>query len=433
MSFPPRRSSFSGSTSHPLSPSSVTSPPSFDRQQRPRSSFAEFRTGDNPFDRATSPVSPSETIRPRSSYFTSPTSSIDPPSRPIPISPRSSLYGTTSYLAQRQSNLEWALAHNDVELIRAERAAIERYKQSSVDDGSNSSLGNEASISEGTGSIESFEIPIKDTSQAPTTSGIKFNTGRRLSCLANYTGLAVPAAGESSVYSVALEGGGGGEVYPPIEAPPSLSSIPGPSRRSSKPSNIRRPPSPYPTSSSSGIIPLSPVCDAPPSSPIDRNLPLAPASTVLNGNRSESSENSEGKNNHRRSSSSSSASPSPNLPPTRVIYGFHINSSSSRSSSPFRTPSPHPTSPNASSHSICRGRAASVSYVGGLGGGNAQQERMELQASRDIEVLDRERERLERREARRMSREVSKNRGRRSEVGKIAAAERLKKGYSGEH
>jgi hypothetical protein len=61
---------------------------------------------------------------------------------------------------------------------------------------------------------------------------------------------------------------------------------------------------------------------------------------------------------------------------------------------------------------------------------------MELQASRDIEVLDREAERREKRGAgkRESSKEgVSRVRGGRTKDGKVAAAERLRKGYSGEY
>lgn len=153
----------------------------------------------------TSPIatSPSATIRPgarRSSFGSSTTIQA---SSPIPISPSSSFHGS-NYLSQRNANLQWALRHNDQELMRTERAAIERYKQSE-----GRGLNLDEAISDGSAESfeKSFEIPIQDTSRPPMSTGVKYNTGRRLSSLAFYEGLPVPPSlGEPSSYSVNLNG-----------------------------------------------------------------------------------------------------------------------------------------------------------------------------------------------------------------------------------
>lgn len=379
----------------------------------------------------TSPIatSPSSTIRPstrRSSFGSSTT--IQPLPRPIPISPSSSFHGS-SYLAQRNANLQWALRHNDQELMRTERAAIERYKQSEEA----RALNLDEAISDG--SVESFEksfeIPIQDTSRPPiSVGGVRYNTGRRMSSLANYQGLPVPPSLEPSSYSVNLNGGYL-QCHPSSSMRPPSPSSASNSRRlsqSSGGSGIRRPPSPY---RASGLVaPFSPLHDPRSSSstssqrrhpsparphipssasdPTGASIRRPPSRTGIIRSASPSS----------RSSSSPNGS---NQPPTRIIHGFHLNSSP-----PVRSPSPARPAPP-SNHSISRGRAGSVSFVAGLGGGNHQQEMMEFQASRDFEVLDGERRRGRHSEG---NKGMDGRKGGRTKGGKLAAAERLRKGYS---
>jgi len=376
----------------------------------------------------TSPIatSPSSTVRPsarRSSFGSSTT--IQAPSRPIPISPSSSFHGS-SYLAQRNANLQWAVRHNDQELMRTERAAIERYKQSE-----GRGLNLDEAISDG--SVESFdksfEIPIQDTSRPPMSTGVKYNTGRRLSSLAFYEGLPVPPSlGEPSSYSVNLNGGYLQSQPSSSMRPPSPSSSSGSRRlsQSSGGSGIRRPPSPY---RASGLVaPLSPLTDprSSPSSGGSRRRNPSPARPHIPSSASDPTGISIRRPPSPRTGIIRSASPSSrsssspgesNQPPTRIIHGFHLSSSS-----PARSPSPARPSPS-SNHSISRGRAGSVSFVAGLGGGNHQQEMMEFQASRDFEVLDGERRRGRHSEGSEGGRHRKKD-------GKLAAAERLRKGYS---
>ncbi|GAA5974595.1 hypothetical protein JCM5350_001210 [Sporobolomyces pararoseus] len=453
-----RRSSFPGICRLPtfLSPSPPTVAES--ELERPKSSppqsLHELVTNvfERPSAEATETTSPSSTIRPRHRRFSSSTTIQAGPSEPIPISPPISPLLGPNYLAQRQANLDWAIRHKDHELIRTERAAIERYKQElaesfglSLEEG-----GSTGCSSQGTGSIESFEIPIRDTSQTSSCGGLKYSTGRRMSCLANYEGLPVPRVGESSDYFVALGGRREegertrGYRYSPVGIDSSGCSS---TRRSPVRTSDRRASSPFRPSGM--VAPFSPLFNSQPSSALDDDPSASDSkesSFYILPNPSTTSE-SEGKEQtnvvesplpFRPPSTESSA---PLTPPTRIIHGFHIDSSSTSSTS-SESPSPSassqaqsirpPTPP--STHSICRGRAGSVSFIGGLGCGNVQQERMELQASRDIEVLDREALKREKRGVSRDSKEgVARVRGGRTKDGKVAAAERLRKGYSGEY
>ncbi|GAA5955094.1 hypothetical protein JCM3765_003193 [Sporobolomyces pararoseus] len=453
-----RRSSFPGIGRLPsfLSPSPPTVPES--ELERPKSSppqsIHEICT--DIFDRpsASGATSPSSTIRPRHRRFSS-SMTIKGASEPIPISPPTSPLHGPSYLAQRQANLNWAIRHNDTELIRTERAAIERYKQELADSYGLSleGGGSTGTSSGGTGSIESFDIPIRDTSQTSCGGGVRYSTGRRMSCLANYEGLPVTTAGESSDYFVALGGGGEGEErkarsrYSPVATGPSSPSASSSTRRSPVRTSGRRASSPYRPSGI--VVPFSPLLDSQPSSTLDNPQSASnsiPSSCFILPDPSTTSE-SEGNEGNAAIESPVPFRPlstdlsSTFTPPTRIIHGFHVDSSSSSSTS-SDSPSPSassqaqsirpPTPPSA--HSICRGRAGSVSFIGGLGCGNVQQERMELQASRDIEVLDREAMRREKRGVSRDSRDgVARVRGGRTKDGKVAAAERLRKGYSGEY
>lgn len=413
-------------------------------------------------------ASPAETIRPRNTRRLSSAETIHAPTttRPIPISPRSSLdVGSSDYLSQRRSNLDWAIRHGDAELIRTERAAIERYKQTlvetyGVDSDSVSGTSSGASGS----SAESNEIPIHDVTATHAKTmdrasgggggargGLRYDTGRRLSCLATYTGFPVPPSwGESPSYSVALEGSLG--AFAPHESvEPEVHS------------KLRRAPSPYPRAGR--VVPLEPVrCDSPPRRPGRESSPARSFDSPFISNptpqrleeRDDSDESTRAHVDEVRRPPRSDDSPPSSCSiahATRVIHGFHINachSTASPSSSPSLSPapsplhSPSPPSPGpgeTSPHVICRGRAASVGNLvcGGLGGGNVQQARMELQASRDIEVLDRETARIAERRCNKGGRAtegVSTTtrgvRGGRAVDGKVAAAERLKKGYSGE-
>ncbi|GAA6008906.1 hypothetical protein JCM11491_003830 [Sporobolomyces phaffii] len=475
MSFP-RRSSFSPGRTHPPSPLSQSCTSTSHRRSSsssvvPSGICAGFFVASSP-ESPLSPlaVSPSTTVRPRlrrASVSSSSTTTIQPPSQPIPISPRSSLHGS-AYLAQRQSNLEWALRHNDTELIRTERAAIERYKQAAAEVAGFHL--DEAATSDGTASVESFEIPIRDTSQAPASSGVRYNTGRRMSCLATYTGLPAPGPqpGEPASYFVALEGG-----YPHA-LPASTSCIVGTSPVSGGGSGFYRPPSPY--RSSSGIVPLSPLFDPnrrdslPPLSPTRPRIPSSISDPTGSASLHRPRASPEGGADDAAPSFSSRRESAPNStlvsPTTRIIHGFHIDRPSSppRSVSPSAQSASSPSPAPAPAHEISRGRAGSIaSFVGGLGGGNSQQARMELQASRDIEVLEgptpaaasgagaagataQQTSRTATRKTRNSSR--TRRRGRdlgrgagdpgeeheartgRSRDGRAAAAERLRKGYN---
>ncbi|GAA5820785.1 hypothetical protein JCM10212_005578 [Sporobolomyces blumeae] len=323
----------------------------------------------------------------RTASVTATSLSTDAPSRPIPISPTSSYHG--NYLAQRYSNLEWAIRHNDEALMRTERAAIERYRQAEGQARQDEVVSEE--------SDQSFEIQVKDVSKTrAVSSGVKYSNGRRMSCLANYTGLPSPSTGDSSSYSVNLDGG-----Y--LKAPSRSTSAraPSPSRRSASGSTggggVRRPSSPY---RASGLV--SPLTSLPSpqhsrshreASPSRRGAsPSRPHYTASASDPIASTirrpPSPRGGGARPPSPSRHHSQPSgPGPAQTRVIHGFQVPATAN---APPRPPSPGRAS-HSHSHSISRGRAGSVSMAGGLGSGNSYQAAMEQQASRDFQILDGER------------------------------------------
>ncbi|GAA5974417.1 hypothetical protein JCM21900_004917 [Sporobolomyces salmonicolor] len=319
------------------------------------------------------------------------------PARPIPISPTSPSGSRSSAHRDRDSNLAWAIRHNDVALIRDERAAIarrqaaERVAKGLPDNGNPQ----EELVDDSSGN-ESFEIEVMDTSHPPGMHGssarvgagagvVRYNTGRRMSSLATYTGLPSPAGigahlGGPASYSVNLTLGGGGGGRPSSSIRSASPDRPGfggggegggRGQADSTSALARRPLSPYRSS-----MPIGPLTSLPPASarrapsPARGSLFVSPSAPSVA---------------RRQPSPARARAPLPTglrSPQTgpRIIHGFDVPSpSSARAPSPSGLPV---------SHSISRGRAGSMVASSGRGRGNREQEEREQRASRDFQVLD---------------------------------------------
>ncbi|GAA5888310.1 hypothetical protein JCM5296_003284 [Sporobolomyces johnsonii] len=319
------------------------------------------------------------------------------PARPIAISPTSPSSKSPSARRERDSNLAWAIRHNDVALIRDERAAIARRQaaERAAKGVPDNASPQEEAVGDSSGN-ESFEIEVMDTSPPPGKHGssarvgagagaVRYSTGRRMSSLATYTGLPGAAGmgghlGGPASYSVNLTlgggGGGGGRPSSSIRsASPSRSGFGGGGgggQGSGTSALARRAPSPYRSS-----MPIGPLTSLPPTSarrapsPARASLLVSPSAPSLA---------------RRQPSPARARAPSPASHRTphaagpRIIHGFDVPSPSSA-----RAPSPSRLSV---AHSISRGRAGSIVAASGLGRGNREQEEKEQRASRDFQVLD---------------------------------------------